>query len=100
VFKIKNNVFYHKSSGFYTLLDEGICWNNSQDKVFLLRKVSDNEIYAVPEYVFQMNFINMKKKQGKSYFKNLGLFEFEIKKLEKNYAKLLENGHKLFPFKL
>gem|GEM_PF-4303634 len=100
MFKIKNNVFYHKSSGFYILLDEGICWNNSQDKVFLLRKVSDNEIYAVPEYVFQMNFINMKKKQGTFYFKHLGWSEFEIKKLEKNYAKLLENGHKLSPFKL
>ena len=92
---MKNDIFYNNSNEFFVLLNEGKCWITPQNKVFILRKVADNEIYVIPEYVFHMDFINMKKEHVTLHFKRLGLSEFEMKKLEKNYAQLLKNNKNL-----
>lgn len=42
-----------------------------------------------------MDFINMKKEHVTLHFKRLGWSEFEMKKLEKNYAQLLKNNKNL-----
>lgn len=93
--KIKNDIFYNNFNEFFVLLNEGKCWIKPQNKVFLLRKVADNQIYVIPEHIFHMDFINMKKEHVTLHFKRLGWSEFEMKKLEKNYAQLLKNNKNL-----
>lgn len=92
---MNTNIFYDYKNDFFLLLGEGICWKNQQDKVFLLRQLNDNQVYAIPDYIFHMNFINITKEHTPLHLKQIGWTEFAIKKFEKNYAQLLENNKNL-----
>ncbi|GAA0440892.1 hypothetical protein GCM10008983_17490 [Lentibacillus halophilus] len=89
---IKTKIFYnYKSQLLYKLLGYGARWDNTQDVMFLLCEWQSGETYSVPDYIFQMDFIQIDRSYFKEQLEREGWSEFSIKRFYKDYLQAIHH---------